>query len=66
MVRARLIRWAGIALSVTGVALMISSGPLSRAWADAYMLDVPIDWLLLTGMIAVICGGLLVQTTWAG
>jgi hypothetical protein len=30
------------------------------------MLDVPIDWLLLTGMIAVICGGLLVQTTWAG
>ena len=39
-------------------------GPLSRAFADAYMTDVPVNWFQLTGMVAVIGGGLLVQTTW--
>jgi hypothetical protein len=63
----RLMQWTGIVVAAAGAMLMIYSGPLSHAWMGAHLptgLPVHVDWFLPLGMVAMIGGGLLVQTTW--
>ena len=63
----RLMQWTGIVVASAGAVLMIYSGPLSYAWMGAQLptgLPVHVDLFLPLGMVAMIGGGLLVQTTW--
>lgn len=63
----KLMRWIGVAVVAMGAALMLNSGPLSQVWMSAHLppdFPVHLDWLLLIGIVAMIGGGLLVQTTW--
>ncbi len=60
-------QWTGVGVAAVGAVLMGYSAPLSRSLMGAPLsaaLSVPLDWLLLIGMAAVISGGLLVQVTW--
>ncbi len=58
--------WMGFVTATAGAVLMVYSGPLTHAWIGTQLptgLHVPVNWLLLIGMVTVIGGGLLVQIT---
>lgn len=60
-------QWTGVVVAAAGAVLMGYSGSLSRSGMGAQLLmGLPphVDWLLLVGMVVVVGGGLLVQSTW--
>ncbi len=60
-------QWTGVVVAAAGAVLMGYSGSLSRSGMGAQLLMGPpphVDWLLLVGMVVVVGGGLLVQSTW--
>jgi hypothetical protein len=62
-----LMQWIGILLVVAGAALMAYAAALVPAWTAAHPLIgllLHVNWLLLTGLIALLGGGVLVQVTW--
>jgi hypothetical protein len=62
-----LMQWIGILLVVAGAVLMAYAAALVPAWTAARPLigvSLHVNWLLLTGLIALLGGGVLVQVTW--
>jgi hypothetical protein len=60
-------RLAGLAAAVIGVGLMIASARLAGGTAGISLLarlPAGVDWFLLAGTAILLCGGVLVQTTW--
>ncbi len=59
----RLMQWGG-AVAAVGTALMVCSGPLSPVWIGTHLPRDPVmyvNWLLLSGMMVIVGGGLLMQ-----
>jgi hypothetical protein len=63
----KLMQWTGTVVAATGAVLMGYSGSLSRSGMGAQLptgLPLHVDWILLVGMVVVVGGGLLAQSTW--
>ena len=61
----KLMRLAGVVVAAVGALLLGQTDPLAPTWSAA--LAPPsfhVDWVLLAGLVCIIGGGLLVQSTW--
>ena len=61
----RLVRPAGIVMAAVGALLLGQTDPFAATWSAALAPPaLHVDWVLLAGLVCIIGGGLLVQSTW--